>query len=209
MSILQIWDANTKVVSDRIKELNFNLFDITFYNNSQLLAHLALILMKNTCNLISRSQPNMRQLSSSGTYLESMKSMKSIDRDATSNTISRMAVSQSAPHTPVSAPSHEGPIFKSVPRLLSEPIVNRSKSCSPSTKTSRLERRTSASNDTRIEEHVGDDMNESRVSWTGKGRVLRNNLVTYERKIKKIWNLIAPQRIYISTHLNTCFDIIS
>lgn len=107
----------------------------------------------------------MRQLSSSGIYLENIKSMKSIDRDVTSNTISRMAVSQSAPHTPVSAPIHEGPVFKSVPRLLSEPIVNRSKSCSPSTKTSRLERRTSISNDKKIGEYIGvDPMESNRVS---------------------------------------------
>lgn len=106
----------------------------------------------------------MRQLSSSGIYLENTKSMKSIDRDVTSNTISRMAVSQSAPHTPVSAPTQDGPVFKSVPRLLSEPIVNRSKSCSPSTKTSRLERRTSVSNDKKIEEYFTPDVNESKVS---------------------------------------------
>lgn len=106
----------------------------------------------------------MRQLSSSGMYNDNTKSMKSIDRDATSNTISRMAVSQSAPHTPVSAPNHESSIFKTVPRLLSEPIVNRSKSCSPCTKTSRLDRRISISNDKKIEDFVNTDLNEIKVS---------------------------------------------
>lgn len=105
----------------------------------------------------------MRQLSSSGIYLENTKSMKTIERDVTSNTISRMAISQSAPHTPVSAQTNDSPIFKSVPRLLSEPIVNRSKSCSPSTKTNRLERRTSVSNDKKIEEYVNADINEFKV----------------------------------------------
>ncbi|XP_072381948.1 adenylyl cyclase 78C isoform X1 [Diabrotica undecimpunctata] len=107
----------------------------------------------------ARSQPNMRQFSGSGTYLENMKSMKSIERDVTSNTINRMAVSQSAPHTPVTAANHEGPIFKSVPRLLSEPIVNRSKSCSPSTKTSRLERQMSIAADRR--DDVCEEFNDS------------------------------------------------
>lgn len=76
----------------------------------------------------ANSQPNMRQLGSVS-QLENMK-MKSIDRDTTSNTISRMAVSQSAPHTPVSGPCHnEGPIFRTTPKLSeSEPTVNRSKS---------------------------------------------------------------------------------
>lgn len=110
--------------------------------------------------LILRSQPNMRQLSSSGMNFENTKYMKSIERDATSNTISRMAVSQSAPHTPVSAPNHEAPVYKSVPRLLSEPLVNRSKSCSPNTKSSRLERKTSFS-DTQ-ETNTGS--NENRVT---------------------------------------------
>lgn len=66
----------------------------------------------------------MRQIGSQN--LENMKSMKSIDRDITSNTINRMTVSQSAPHTPVSASNHSDNCqFKAVPRLLSEPIVNR------------------------------------------------------------------------------------
>ncbi|KAJ8920880.1 hypothetical protein NQ315_015673 [Exocentrus adspersus] len=106
----------------------------------------------NQKNMHARSQPNMRQLSGSGYYLENMKSMKSIDRDPTSNTINRMTVSQSAPHTPVSASSHnEAPIFKSVPRLLSEPIVNRSKNSSPNTKTGKLERMTSLASDKKPE----------------------------------------------------------
>ncbi|KAJ8970862.1 hypothetical protein NQ314_000986 [Rhamnusium bicolor] len=116
----------------------------------------------NQRNMHARSQPNMRQLSGSGGYLENMKSMKSIDRDVTSNTISRMAVSQSAPHTPVSAPNHnEAPTFKSVPRLLSEPIVNRSKSCSPSTKTSKLERMASIVTDKKIENCNTTDLGDS------------------------------------------------
>nr|CAI5841533.1 unnamed protein product [Callosobruchus analis] len=99
----------------------------------------------------ARSQPNMRQLSGSGTYLENMKSMRSIDQDPIPNNHHKMAVSQSAPHTPVSATSHEGSIFKSVPRLLSEPIVNslcyRSKSCSPGSKGHRDRKLDSYAND--------------------------------------------------------------
>ncbi|CAH1986816.1 unnamed protein product [Acanthoscelides obtectus] len=95
----------------------------------------------------ARSQPNMRQLSGSGTYLENMKSMRSIDHDPIPNNHHKMAVSQSAPHTPVSATSHEGSIFKSVPRLLSEPIVNRSKSCSPGSKGHRDRKLDSYAND--------------------------------------------------------------
>ncbi|CAH1183630.1 unnamed protein product [Phaedon cochleariae] len=94
----------------------------------------------NQRNMHARSQPNMRQLSGSGIHLENAKSMKSIDRENASNALHRMTASQSAPHTPVSAATHDGPLFKAVPRLLSEPIVNRSKSCSPGTKTSRLEK---------------------------------------------------------------------
>ncbi|CAG9864998.1 unnamed protein product [Phyllotreta striolata] len=109
----------------------------------------------NQKHMYARSQPNMRQLSGSGIYLENMKSMKSIERDATSTTINKMAVSQSAPHTPVTAANHEGPVFKSVPRLLSEPIVNRSKCGSPSTKTARLERQISVAAERR-EDGVGD-----------------------------------------------------
>lgn len=66
----------------------------------------------------------MRQLGS-GSQLESSKFYsKSIDRDTTISNLSRMAVSQSAPHTPVSAPNHEASIIKTVPRLLSEPLVS-------------------------------------------------------------------------------------
>nr|XP_023015323.1 adenylate cyclase type 8-like [Leptinotarsa decemlineata] len=115
----------------------------------------------------ARSQPNMRQLSGSGTYLENMKSMKSIDRDVTSNTLNRMTVSQSAPHTPVSTSNHDGPVFKSVPRLLSEPIVNRSKSCSPCTKTSRLERNISILNDKKMEVCTNDSNDTSKAKPTG------------------------------------------
>lgn len=109
-----------------------------------------------------RSQPNMRQLSGSGYYLENMKSMKSIDRDPTSNTINRMAISQSAPHTPVSAPNHnEAPTFKSVPRLLSEPIVNRSKTSSPNTKSSKLERMASVATDRKNDSYNSTDPGDS------------------------------------------------
>ncbi|XP_063922796.1 adenylate cyclase type 8-like isoform X4 [Zophobas morio] len=96
----------------------------------------------NQRNMHARSQPNMRQLGGSGSHLENMKAYKSIEKDVIANNINKMMVSQSAPHTPVSAPSHaEGPIFKSVPRLLSEPMVGyRSKQSSPATKTSKLER---------------------------------------------------------------------
>lgn len=66
----------------------------------------------------------MRQLGS-GSHLENTKSYKSIDRDTTIGNISRIAVSQSAPHTPVATPNHADTItFKTVPRLLSEPLVN-------------------------------------------------------------------------------------
>ncbi|CAH0557313.1 unnamed protein product [Brassicogethes aeneus] len=75
----------------------------------------------------ARSQPNMRQLGS-GSHLEN----KPMEREITSTTINKITISQSAPHTPVSAPNfNETPIFKAVPRLLSEPIVNRTKSNSP------------------------------------------------------------------------------
>lgn len=100
----------------------------------------------------------MRQLSGSGIYLENMKSMKSIERDVTSNAINKMAVSQSAPHTPVTAANHEGPIFKSVPRLLSEPIVNRTKGGSPSNKTNRLERQISVAKDDIIGEIISENI---------------------------------------------------
>lgn len=65
----------------------------------------------------------MRQLGS-GSQLENSKFYsKSIDRDTTIGNISRMTISQSAPHTPVSAPNHDTCIIKTVPRLLSEPLV--------------------------------------------------------------------------------------
>lgn len=65
----------------------------------------------------------MRQFGS-GSNLENSKSYKSIDRENTGN-MPRMTVSQSAPHTPVSAASHsESHNLKTVPRLLSEPIVS-------------------------------------------------------------------------------------
>lgn len=65
----------------------------------------------------------MRQLGS-GCQLENSKFYsKSIDHDATISNISRMTVSQSAPHTPVSASNHDTSVVKTVPRLLSEPLV--------------------------------------------------------------------------------------
>ncbi|XP_066141819.1 adenylate cyclase type 8 [Euwallacea fornicatus] len=89
-------------------------------------------------NMHARSQPNMRQIGSQN--LETMKSLKSIDRDMTSGTINRMTISQSAPHTPVSSTNHcENSQFKAVPRLLSEPIVNRSRS-SPSSNQKRTQK---------------------------------------------------------------------
>lgn len=99
----------------------------------------------------------MRQLAGSGSHLEYLRSGKSIEKDVTVNNLSKM-VSQSAPHTPVSAPNHsEGAIFKSVPRLFSEPMVG-SKSKSPvhTTKTSRLER-----NSPRLSERKQDSLEES------------------------------------------------
>lgn len=75
----------------------------------------------------------MRHLGS-GNQLENSKFYsKSIDRDTTISNISRMAVSQSAPHTPVSAPNHETSVIRTVPRLLSEPLVS-VKNPSPGTK---------------------------------------------------------------------------
>ncbi|KAH0819801.1 hypothetical protein GEV33_002990 [Tenebrio molitor] len=105
----------------------------------------------------ARSQPNMRQLGSAG-HLENMKAYKSMDKEITVNNISKMMVSQSAPHTPVSAPNHtEGPVFKSVPRLLSEPTVGgRSKSSSPATKTSKLERNSPHMLDKRADSEMSD-----------------------------------------------------
>ncbi|KAL3280965.1 hypothetical protein HHI36_004190 [Cryptolaemus montrouzieri] len=91
----------------------------------------------------ARSQPNMRQLGTSGSTLESMRLYKSIERDCTVNTISKMAISQSAPHTPVSAPSHiEGVAIKTVPRLLSEPTVGgpRSRTSSPNMRNTKVDK---------------------------------------------------------------------
>lgn len=74
----------------------------------------------------------MRQMGS-GTALENTKCYKSVDRDTPSSNMPKTAVSQSAPHTPVSVPNHaEGQILKSVPRLLSEPMVSsQTRSSSP------------------------------------------------------------------------------
>lgn len=73
-------------------------------------------------NLHARSQPNMRQLESVSN-LNSTKSYKSIDRDTPTGNMPRLTVSQSAPHTPVSTGHPDHNFCKSVPRLLSEPIV--------------------------------------------------------------------------------------
>lgn len=76
----------------------------------------------------------MRQLESASN-LDTSKSYKSIDRDTPTSNMPRLTVSQSAPHTPVSANHSETNIFKSVPRLLSEPIVgSRVKTYSPGVK---------------------------------------------------------------------------
>lgn len=75
----------------------------------------------------------MRQLGS-GSQLENSKFYTSMERDNTLGNISRMAVSQSAPHTPVSAPSHLDGVLRTVPRLLSEPIVSDKMNKSPGAK---------------------------------------------------------------------------
>lgn len=74
----------------------------------------------------------MRQLGS-GQLENSKFYSKSIDRDATISNISKMTVSQSAPHTPVSAPNHDTSVTKTVPRLLSEPLVG-TRNLSPGSK---------------------------------------------------------------------------
>ncbi|KAK9712968.1 Adenylate and Guanylate cyclase catalytic domain [Popillia japonica] len=58
-------------------------------------------------NMHARSQPNMRQLGSVN-QIENYKSSKPTDKDTASNHLPRAAVSQSAPHTPVSTPGHQG-----------------------------------------------------------------------------------------------------
>lgn len=74
----------------------------------------------------------MRQLGS-GSHLESSKSYKSIDTPTIN--VPRTMISQSAPHTPVSVPIHPDSLYKSVPRLLSEPNVGaKAKSLSPGIK---------------------------------------------------------------------------
>lgn len=89
----------------------------------------------------------MRQLGSVN-QIENYKSSKPTDKDTASNHLPRAAVSQSAPHTPVSTPGHsECMPFKSVPRLLSEPAVNsKSRSLSPSGKMIDLQNRRSEKN---------------------------------------------------------------
>lgn len=67
----------------------------------------------------------MRQMDS-GISLDSRKSsVKQQEKETTYNVL-RTHISQSAPHTPVSAPLYEpdGVYLKSVPRLLSEPTVS-------------------------------------------------------------------------------------
>lgn len=84
----------------------------------------------------------MRQLGS-GSQLENIKSNKSIDRDTPTSNNPKTMISQSAPHTPVSVPNNPDGMFnKSVPRLLSEPIVGqRFRNSSPGVKS--LDSRTS------------------------------------------------------------------
>ncbi|KAB0798774.1 hypothetical protein PPYR_06654 [Photinus pyralis] len=82
-------------------------------------------------NLHARSQPNMRQLGS-GSNLENSKLYnKSIDQGTPVNSMHRMTISQSAPHTPLCACHCDGQTARSVPRLLSEPTVNQQTSLSP------------------------------------------------------------------------------
>lgn len=94
------------MASTQIKSI-LNLYCIKFPNNA----------------IIFRSQPNIRQIENSGQNNSRKTSVK--EKGATKSSM-RMHISQSAPHTPVSAPSHESDAahFKSVPRLLSEPSVN-------------------------------------------------------------------------------------
>ncbi|KAK5646054.1 hypothetical protein RI129_004518 [Pyrocoelia pectoralis] len=86
-------------------------------------------------NLHARSQPNMRQLGS-GSNLENSKLYnKSIDHGTPANSLHRMTISQSAPHTPLCACHCDGQMVRSVPRLLSEPTVNHPTSLSPTMNT--------------------------------------------------------------------------
>lgn len=82
-----------------------------------------------------------------GCTTENYKS-KFSDKDTPSTNLPRSAVSQSAPHTPVSTPGHSECIpFKTVPRLLSEPAVNsKSRTLSPGTKLLDLQARRSEKN---------------------------------------------------------------
>lgn len=84
-------------------------------------------------NLHARSQPNMRQLESVSN-LDGTKSYKSIERDTPTGLMPRLTVSQSAPHTPVTAGHSDNGLLKSVPRLLSEPIVSSRTKNSPGVK---------------------------------------------------------------------------
>lgn len=111
----------------------------------------------------------MRQLGSA-CHLEHTKSYhKSIERDIiVVNNASRMTVSQSAPHTPVSSSpthQHDGAAFRTVPRLLSEPIVGarcrNNTTCSPPTKTSRLENNSSFLKEKKLDNMNSFDMSDS------------------------------------------------
>lgn len=72
---------------------------------------------------IYRSQPNIRQIENNSLNNSRKTSVK---EKSTTRSSFHMHISQSAPHTPVSAPSHDNDAnhFKSIPRLLSEPMVN-------------------------------------------------------------------------------------
>ncbi|GLV37822.1 Adenylyl cyclase 78C [Carabus blaptoides fortunei] len=78
-------------------------------------------------NMHARSQPNMRHMDS-GISLDSRKTSVKQQEKETMYNVLRPHISQSAPHTPVSAPQYEpdGVYLKSVPRLLSEPTVSTS-----------------------------------------------------------------------------------
>nr|XP_022908202.1 adenylate cyclase type 8-like [Onthophagus taurus] len=92
----------------------------------------------NQKNLHAKSQPNMRQLGSAN----QLDGSKSTDKETPMLTMPRATVSQSAPHTPVSAPSNIEGFLKTVPRLLSEPAVNsKSRSLSPGVKSLDLNRK--------------------------------------------------------------------
>lgn len=125
-------------------------------------------------DLHARSQPNMRQLESVSN-LDGTKSYKSMDRDTpTGGNMTRLTVSQSAPHTPVSAFHSDINLFKSVPRLLSDPIVSsRTTRSSPGIKSLQLIRSERCSpyfNDKKI-----DNATDSNCDLDNSNKSLRNS----------------------------------